>query len=220
MKLGATTPCVVGDRGDLDRVAWPRHRAWHRRVAQGPDHRDLRAGKLGQDDADACMWLPRNRRRAASAPSSTPSMRSTRNTRKKLGVDLDELLISQPDTGEQALEITDTLVRSGAVCLVVDSVAALTPRAELEGDMGDSLGGRAGPPDEPGDAQAHRLDLQVELHGDLHQPDPHEDRRDVRQPGDHHRRQRAEILRLRAARYPPHRRDQGPRRGRGQRRPA
>jgi recombination protein RecA len=57
---------------------------------------------------------------------------------RKLGVDLDELLISQPDTGEQALEITDTLVRSGAVSMVViDSVAALTPRAELEGDMGD-----------------------------------------------------------------------------------
>ncbi|MEL6364876.1 MAG: recombinase RecA [Pseudomonadota bacterium] len=61
---------------------------------------------------------------------------------KKLGVDLDELLISQPDTGEQALEIADTLVRSGAVdVLVIDSVAALTPRAELEGDMGDSLPG-------------------------------------------------------------------------------
>ena len=58
---------------------------------------------------------------------------------KKLGVNLDELLISQPDTGEQALEITDTLVRSGAVSMViVDSVAALTPRSELEGEMGDS----------------------------------------------------------------------------------
>jgi recombination protein RecA len=58
---------------------------------------------------------------------------------EKLGVDLDELLISQPDTGEQALEITDTLVRSGAVNMViVDSVAALTPKSELEGDMGDS----------------------------------------------------------------------------------
>ena len=56
-----------------------------------------------------------------------------------LGVDIDELLISQPDTGEQALEITDTLVRSGAVdVLVIDSVAALTPRAELEGEMGDA----------------------------------------------------------------------------------
>lgn len=57
----------------------------------------------------------------------------------KLGINLDELLISQPDTGEQALEITDTLVRSGAVdILVIDSVAALTPRAELEGEMGDT----------------------------------------------------------------------------------
>ncbi len=60
----------------------------------------------------------------------------------KLGVDVNELLISQPDTGEQGLEIADTLVRSGAVdVLVIDSVAALTPRAELEGDMGDSLPG-------------------------------------------------------------------------------
>src|SRR5919205_431880 len=61
---------------------------------------------------------------------------------QKLGIKLDELLISQPDTGEQALEITDALVRSGSVDLVViDSVAALTPRAEIEGDMGDSLPG-------------------------------------------------------------------------------
>ncbi|MEO1550782.1 MAG: recombinase RecA [Pseudomonadota bacterium] len=58
---------------------------------------------------------------------------------KKLGVDLDELLISQPDAGEQALEITETLVRSGAISVVVvDSVAALTPKSELEGDMGDA----------------------------------------------------------------------------------
>ncbi len=61
---------------------------------------------------------------------------------RKLGVDLESLLISQPDTGEQALEITDTLVRSGAIdVLVIDSVAALTPRAEIEGEMGDSLPG-------------------------------------------------------------------------------
>jgi recombination protein RecA len=61
---------------------------------------------------------------------------------RKLGVDIDEMLISQPDTGEQALEITDTLVRSGGVdIVVVDSVAALTPKAELEGEMGDQLPG-------------------------------------------------------------------------------
>src|SRR5438552_3558314 len=61
---------------------------------------------------------------------------------RKLGVNIDELLISQPDTGEQALEIVDSLVRSGAVDLIViDSVAALTPKAEIEGEMGDSLPG-------------------------------------------------------------------------------
>src|SRR5690348_16613246 len=61
---------------------------------------------------------------------------------RKLGVNVDDLLISQPDTGEQALEIADTLVRSGAIeVLVIDSVAALTPRAELEGEMGDQLPG-------------------------------------------------------------------------------
>jgi len=61
---------------------------------------------------------------------------------KKLGVAVEDLLVSQPDTGEQALEIADTLVRSGAIdVLIVDSVAALTPKAELEGDMGDSLPG-------------------------------------------------------------------------------
>ena len=58
------------------------------------------------------------------------------------GVNVDELLVSQPDTGEQALEITETLIRSGGVdCVVVDSVAALVPRAEIEGEMGDSFVG-------------------------------------------------------------------------------
>ena len=58
---------------------------------------------------------------------------------KKLGVDIDNLIVSQPDTGEQALEITEALVRSGALdVIVVDSVAALVPKAEIDGDMGDS----------------------------------------------------------------------------------
>ena len=75
---------------------------------------------------------------AVSALSSMPNMRSIRSTPESLAWALDDLLISQPDTGEQALEITDTLVRSGAIdVLVVDSVAALTPRAEIEGEMGD-----------------------------------------------------------------------------------
>ncbi len=61
---------------------------------------------------------------------------------ERIGVDIDSMLVSQPDTGEQALEITDALVRSGAVdVVVVDSVAALTPRAEIEGEMGDSFVG-------------------------------------------------------------------------------
>ncbi|VAW56326.1 RecA protein, partial [hydrothermal vent metagenome] len=61
------------------------------------------------------------------------------NYAEKLGVNVDELLVSQPDTGEQALEITDMLVRSSAISvIVIDSVAALTPKAEIEGDMGDS----------------------------------------------------------------------------------
>ena len=68
-----------------------------------------------------------------------PNTRSTRAYAKKLGVDVDNLLVSQPDSGEQALEITEALVRSGAIdVLVVDSVAALVPKAELDGEMGDS----------------------------------------------------------------------------------
>ncbi len=64
---------------------------------------------------------------------------------KKLGVNIDELIVSQPDTGEQALEITDTLVRSNAIdVLVIDSVAALVRGAEIEGEMGDSHGRPAG----------------------------------------------------------------------------
>ena len=128
---------------------------------------------------------------------------------EKLGVNIDELLVSQPDTGEQALEITDMLVRSSAVDIVViDSVAALTPKAEIEGEMGEMQVG----------LQARLMSQALrKLTGNirrsntivhLHQPDPHEDRGDVRQPGDHHRRQRAEVLRLGAPGHPPHRRDQ------------
>ncbi len=76
---------------------------------------------------------------------------------KALGVDIDQLLVSQPDTGEQALEIADMLVRSGSVDLVVvDSVAALVPRAEIEGDMGDSPRGSPGTPHVTSSSEAHR----------------------------------------------------------------
>jgi recombination protein RecA len=85
-------------------------------------------------------------KRAGSPPSSTPSTPWTPVYASKLGVNCDELLVSQPDTGEQALEIADMLVRSGAIdILVIDSVAALVPRAEIEGEMGDShMGLQAG----------------------------------------------------------------------------
>ncbi len=137
---------------------------------------------------------------------------------QKLGVNVDDLLVSQPDTGEQALEIADMLVRSGSVdIVVVDSVAALTPKAEIEGDMGDSHMGLQARLMSQALAQAHRQHQAVQHPGDFHQPDPHEDRRDVRQSRDHHRRQRAEVLRLGTSRYPPHRRHQEGRRSHRQR---
>ena len=90
---------------------------------------------------------------------------------KNLGVDTDSLLVSQPDTGEQALEIADMLVRSGAIdILVIDSVAALVPRAEIEGRDGRQPCRSAGPPDEPGAAQNDWRAEQFGHHCDLHQP--------------------------------------------------
>ena len=114
------------------------------------------------------------------------------NYAKTLGVNIDDLLISQPDTGEQALEITEVLVRSGAVdVVVIDSVAALVPRAEIDGEMGDSLPGLAGASDVAGVAEAHRRDQQVAHLGGVHQPVAGEDRHHVRQPGNHDGRSRA-----------------------------
>jgi recombination protein RecA len=92
-----------------------------------------------------------------------------------LGVDVDNLLVSQPDTGEQALEICDMVVRSGSVdVVVIDSVAALTPKAEIEGDMGDT---------QKDDGQYQEL----EYPSYLYQPNPHEDRRHVRFSRNHYR---------------------------------
>ena len=133
---------------------------------------------------------------------------------KAIGVDIDQLLISQPDTGEQALEICDMLVRSGALdVVVIDSVAALTPRAEIEGRDGRQPRRPAGPADEPGAAQAHRQPQQDQDDRHLHQPAAGEDRRDVRVARDHPRWSGAEVLLLRAPRHPAHRVPQGRRRG-------
>ena len=98
-------------------------------------------GSLGLDIALGIGGLPKGRVVEVYGPESSDAEHALDPVyARKLGVDLENLLISQPDTGEQALEITDTLVRSGAIdVLVVDSVAALTPRAEIEGEMGDSL---------------------------------------------------------------------------------
>ncbi len=136
------------------------------RMGDGTAVRDIEAistGSLGLDIALGIGGLPRGRVVEIYGPESsgktTLTLQVVAEAQKlggtaafidaehaldpvyaeKLGVDVDELLVSQPDTGEQALEITDMLVRSGAVdVVVVDSVAALTPKAEIEGDMGDS----------------------------------------------------------------------------------
>ena len=133
-----------------------------------------------------------------------------------LGVDLDNLLVSQPDTGEQALEIAEMLTRSNAVdVVVVDSVAALVTRAELEGDMGDAHVGLQARLMSQALAQAHRRDLAQQDGHDLHQPAARESRRDVRQSRDDVGRPRAEVLRVGAPRRSQARDDQGrPRRRR------
>ena len=125
---------------------------------------------------------------------------------RALGVKIEDMLISQPDTGEQALEITEALVRSGAIdVVVVDSVAALVPRAEIEGEMGDSFVGLHA-----------RLMSQAlrKLTGIIAKTNTvvifinqltGKGGRHVRQPGGHHRWPGAEVLRLRPHRRAPHR---------------
>ncbi|MFM1859382.1 MAG: Recombinase [Pseudomonadota bacterium] len=133
---------------------------------QAPDIQTVSTGSLGLDIALGAGGLPRGRVVEIYGPESSGKTTLTLQViaemqklggtcafvdaehaldtqyAQKLGVQLSDLLISQPDTGEQALEIVDALVRSGSVDLiVVDSVAALTPKAEIEGDMGDSLPG-------------------------------------------------------------------------------
>lgn len=132
-------------------------------VAASRDIDIVSTGSLGLDIALGCGGLPRGRVVEIYGPESSGKTTLTLQViaemqkmggtaafvdaehaldpgyAEKIGVNVDDLLVSQPDTGEQALEITDMLVRSGAVdIVVVDSVAALTPKAEIEGDMGDS----------------------------------------------------------------------------------
>src|SRR3978361_630359 len=156
---------------------------------------------------------------------------------RKLGVNIDELLISQPDTGEQALEICDTLVRSGAVdVLVIDSVAALVPRAELEGEMGDALPGLQArlmsqalrkPTASINKSNTMVIFInQIRMKIGVMYGSPETTtggnalkfyaslRLDIRRPaGTPVRRHAAELLRSLPPRHPPHRRHQGARRG-------
>ena len=112
-----------------------------RRVAARPRGGNLRAGILGQDYAGADCVAEAQKKGGICAFVDAEHALDPIYARK-LGVNVDDLLISQPDAGEQALEIADSLVRSGAVdVLVIDLVAALVPRAELEGEMGDQQPG-------------------------------------------------------------------------------
>jgi RecA/RadA recombinase len=125
---------------------------------------------------------------------------------RKLGVNPGELLVSQPDNGEQALEITDALVRSGAIDLVViDSVAALVPRAEIEGEMGDNHVGLQARLMSQAlrklTSTAGRTGTTVVFINQLRQKIGVT----FRQPRSHHRRQRAQVLREHSHRHPPHR---------------
>ena len=122
----------------LDRRHQHRLRARRRRRAARPRRRNLRAGVVRQDHAGAAgdrgsaeAWRDGGVRRCRA--------RARRRHAQKLGVDLDNLLVSQPDNGEQALEIVEVLIRSNGVdVVVVDSVAALVPKAEIEGEMGEA----------------------------------------------------------------------------------
>ena len=131
---------------------------------------------------------------------------STRSTPSKLGVDVDNLFISQPTTGEEALDIMDALIRSSAIDIVVlDSVAALVPKSELEGDMGDShMGVHARLMSQALRKVAGSINRTNTAAIFINQIAP-EDRRDVRQPGDHERRHGAEVLRQRPHGSAPHR---------------
>ena len=144
-------------RGHLDGLAGARYRARHRRPAARAASSRSTGRKVSGKTTLALQVVAEAQKKGGICAFIDAEHALDPVYASKLGVKVEDLLISQPDTGEQALEIADTLVRSGAVdVLVVDSVAALTPKAELEGEMGDMHARPAGAPDEPGAAQAHR----------------------------------------------------------------
>ena len=140
MRMGEDTH--DGHRGHSDRQPAHRPGARRRRLPARAHRGGFRAGILGQDHAHADASSRRRRRPAGWPRSSTWSTRSIRSYARKLGVNLDDLLVSQPSSGEEALRICETLVRSNALdVIVLDSVAALVTRQELEGEIGDSTVG-------------------------------------------------------------------------------
>ena len=136
--MPARAPAVDVDPDRLDRA---RPGARRRRHPARPDHRDLRPESSGKTTICQHVIAEAQRRGGVAAFIDVEHALDPAYARA-CGVNVDELLVSQPDTGEQALEITETLIRSGGIdCVVVDSVAALVPRAEIEGEMGDSFVG-------------------------------------------------------------------------------
>ena len=204
---------VDGYRGRLHRLARPRHRARRRRPAARPRRRNLRAGILRQDHAGAAhrRRSPEEGRhlrlhRCRACARSDLCQKARRQCRRSA-----DFAARPRRAGARDRRHAGALRRGRRAGDRFGRGAGAARRARRRD--GRRAARHAGAPDEPGAAQAHRLDQQVEHHGDLHQPDPHEDRRDVRHARDHHRRQRAEVLRLGPPRHPPHRRDQGARRG-------
>ena len=156
MKLGEQA--IVADVPvDLDRLARSRPRARRRRAAARPRDRNLRPGIIGQNHAGARMLSPRRKRRAASAPSSMPSTRSMPAMRASSASTSTTCCISQPDNGEQALEIAETLVRIRRGRCDRDRLGggAGAARRNRRRD-GRSADGLAGAPDVAGAAQADR----------------------------------------------------------------
>ena len=204
---------VDGRRDGVDRLARPRHRARHRRPAARARGGNLRPEIVGQDHARAAhrrrgpeegRHLRLHRRRARARPDLREEARRQRRRPP-------DFAARPRRAGAGDRRHAGALRRGRRAGDRFGGGAGAALRARRRD--GRRTARQPGAPDEPGAAQAHRLDQQVQHHGGLHQPDPHEDRRDVRLAGDHDRRQRAEILRLGPPRHPPHRRDQGARRG-------
>ena len=198
---------IADDRRHPDRLARPRPRARRRRLPARPRRRDLRPRVVGQDDAHAARDRRRRSAPAASAPSSTPSTRSTSATRASSASTSRSCSSRSPTAASRRSRSPRCSSRSGAVDLIViDSVAALTPKAEIEGEMGDAHMGLQARLMSQALRKLTAVTAKQQHRGHLHQPAAPEDRRRLRQPRDDDRRQRAQVLRVGAARHPQDRR--------------